>query len=423
MSVALNAKSPYDDKERPAPFDPSIIRDDFPILAEKVHGRPLVYLDNGASTQKPRAVIEAMRCAYETYYANVHRGVHLLSQRSTDKFEAARRTVARFLNASSTDEIVFVRGATEAINLVAATWGRAFLSAGDEIILTQLEHHANIVPWQLLRDEKGIVLRVVPINDDGSLRMDEFHAMLSKRTKLVAVTHVSNALGVITPVEEIIEAAHARGARVLLDGCQGVQHQQVDVQALDADFYVFSGHKLYGPTAIGVLYAKMHVLETMPPYQGGGDMIESVTFEKTTFKRPPHRFEAGTPAIVEAIGFAAAIEYVEAVGLPAISEHEHDLLTYATARLQTVPGLRIYGTAAPKTAILSFTLNGAHPHDVGTILDHAGVAIRAGHHCAQPLMERLDVAATARASFAMYNTRDDVDALIDALMYVRKVFG
>lgn len=404
-------------------FDPLRVREDFPILAEKVHGRPLVYLDNAASTQKPRAVLDAMRSTYETYYANVHRGVHLLSQRATDVYEAARTKVARFINAASTDEIVFVRGATEAINLVAATWGRATLREGDEVVISHLEHHANIVPWQMLRDEKGIVLKVIPIDDDGRLQMDVFRQLLTERTKLVSVTQVSNALGVITPIEELIRGARACGARVLIDGCQGVQHQSVDVQQLDPDFYVFSGHKLYGPTGIGVLYGKMEVLEQMPPYQGGGDMIESVTFERTTFKHPPHRFEAGTPAIVEAIGLGAAIDYVAGLGVARIGEHEHDLLTYANERLAGVSGLHIYGKGEPKTAIISFTLDGVHPHDIGTVLDHAGVAIRAGHHCAQPLMDRLDVAATARAAFAMYNTRAEVDALVDALAYVRKVFG
>lgn len=422
MSVALSI-TPNERRNEPGWFDVGRVRADFPILGETVHGRPLVYLDSAASTQKPRQVLQAMQTAYETYYANVHRGVHLLSQRSTDAFEGARQTVAEFINAGSSDEIVFVRGATEAINLVAATYGRTTLAAGDEIILSHLEHHANIVPWQLLRDEKGIVIKVIPIDDDGRLRMDVYRQLLSPRTKLVAITQVSNALGVMTPIEEIISEAHASGAQVLVDGCQGVQHQPVDVRAMDADFYVFSGHKLYGPTGIGVLYGKMPLLERMPPYQGGGDMIQSVTFERTTFKRPPHRFEAGTPAIVEAIGLAAAIDYVSALSLPRIGAHEHDLLSYASERLTEVEGLRIYGTALPKTAVISFTLDAVHPHDVGTILDQAGIAVRAGHHCAQPLMDRLDVAATVRASFALYNTRADVDALIDALAFVRKVFA
>lgn len=422
MSVALSI-TPNERRNEPDWFDVGRVRSDFPILGETVHGRPLVYLDSAASTQKPRQVLQAMQTAYETYYANVHRGVHLLSQRSTDAFEGARQTVAEFINAGSSDEIVFVRGATEAINLVAATYGRTALAAGDEIILSQLEHHANIVPWQLLRDEKGIVIKVIPIDDDGRLRMDVYRQLLSPRTKLVAITQVSNALGVMTPIDEIISEAHACGAQVLVDGCQGVQHQRVDVRAMDADFYVFSGHKLYGPTGIGVLYGKMSLLERMPPYQGGGDMIQSVTFERTTFKRPPHRFEAGTPAIVEAIGLAAAIDYVSALSLLRIGAHEHDLLSYASERLTEVAGLRIYGTALPKTAVISFTLDAVHPHDVGTILDQAGIAVRAGHHCAQPLMDRLDVAATVRASFALYNTRADVDALIDALAFVRKVFA
>lgn len=399
------------------------LRGDFPILTQTIHGRPLVYLDNAASAQKPRAVLDAMQAAYEGFYANVHRGLHTLSERATEAFEAARDRIARFINAKSSDEIVFVRGATEGINLVAATFGRQFLNAGDEVVISGLEHHSNIVPWQILRDERGIVLKVVPIADDGSLRMDVYREILSPRTRLVAITHVSNALGTITPIEEIIRLAHAAGARVLVDGCQAVPHLPVDVQALNADFYVFSGHKLYGPTGIGVLYGRQAILEELPPYQGGGEMIQSVTFERSVFKAPPHRFEAGTPPIVEVIGLGAAADYVASVGLDGIHAHEEDLLAYATEGLSAIEGLKIYGTAPDKGAIVSFNMDDVHPHDVGTILDRCGIAIRAGHHCAQPVMDRLGVAATARASFALYNTRAEVDALIEGLMVVREVFG
>ena len=405
------------------PFNVEQIRDDFPVLSQSVYGRALVYLDNAASSQKPRPVLDAMAEAYETYYANVHRGVHNLSQRATDAFEQARSTVASFVNAESANEIVFVRGATEAINLVAATFGRKFLSEGDEVIISQIEHHSNIVPWQLLRDETGIVIKAVPIDDDGNLLLEEYENLLSPRTKLVAITHVSNALGTVTPIKDIIRLAHDHGALVLVDGCQAVPHMKVDVQALDADFYVFSGHKVFGPTGIGILYGKMEVLEKLPCYQGGGEMIASVTLERSVFKKPPHRFEAGTPAIVEAIGLSAALAYLDTVGLASIAEHEHELLAYATDRLRRVPGLTIYGTAEQKSAIISFGMDGVHPHDIGTVLDRAGVAIRAGHHCAQPTMDRLGVAATARASFAMYNTRAEIDALTEALALVQELFG
>ncbi len=397
-------------------------RDDFPILSQTVNGRRLVYLDNAASAQKPSAVLDAMRDAYELHYANVHRGVHTLSQRSTEAFESARRKVADFINARRATEIVFVRGATEAINLVASTFGRKMLQAGDEIVLSQLEHHSNIVPWQLLRDEKQIVLKVAPIDDEGSFLLERFADLLSPRTKLVAITHVSNALGTITPIAEIIRLAHNAGALVLVDGCQAVPHTRVDVQAIGADFYVFSGHKIYGPTGIGVLYGKEAILNELPPYQGGGEMILSVTFDRTTYKKAPHRFEAGTPAIVEAIGLGAAIDYLEKVGLDWIEAHEHELLVFATDRLSALPRLRLVGTAERKAAIASFLIDGVHPHDIGTILDQSGVAIRAGHHCAQPLMHRLGVPATARASFGLYNTFDDVDSLADGLQVVLELF-
>lgn len=403
-------------------LDSRLLRDDFPILSQTVNGRPLVYLDSAASAQKPRAVLDAMRDAYEADYANVHRGVHTLSQRATEAFEAARRKVAQFINARRASEIVFVRGATEAINLVASTLGRKMLGASDEIVVSELDHHSNIVPWQLLCDERQITLRVAPIDDAGNLLVDRFADLLSPRTRLVAMTHVSNVLGTITPIAEIVRLAHDAGALVLVDGCQAVPHTRVDVQTIDADFYAFSGHKLYGPTGIGVLYGKEEVLDALPPYQGGGEMILSVTFERTTFKKAPHRFEAGTPAIVEAIGLGAAVDYVEKTGFDRIEAHEHALLDYATERLSALPRLRLVGTAARKAAIASFVIDGVHPHDIGTILDQSGVAIRAGHHCAQPLMHRLGLSATARASFGLYNTADDVDALVDGLQVVLELF-
>jgi len=406
-----------------ATYDIEKIRTDFPILSREVYGKPLVYLDNGASAQKPRQVIDAMKDVFESYYSNVNRGVHWTSQRSTEAFEAGRKTVAEFLNAPSENEIIFTRGATESINLVAHSWGRMNLKAGDEVIISHMEHHANIVPWQMLRQEIGIDLKVVPIDDDGNFMLDEFEKLLSKKAKLVSVTHVSNALGSIVPVKAVIERAHAVGALVLLDGCQAIQHTAVDVQALDVDFYVFSGHKLYGPTGIGVLWGREDLLNSMPPYQTGGDMIESVTFEKTTFKNAPHRFEAGTPAIAEAVGLGAAIDYVQAIGLDNIAAHEHGMLQYATERLLSVECLKIFGTAKEKAAIISFNLDGVHPHDLGTFVDRAGVAVRVGHHCAQPVMDRYGVAATARASFGLYNTRGEVDVLVDALEETRKFFG
>ncbi len=399
------------------------LRRQFPILRRRINGSPLVYLDTAASAQKPMPVLNAMRAAYEGSYANVHRGVHTLGQEATDAFEAARHKLARFINARSACEMVFVRGATEAINLVAATFGRAELRVGDEIILSELEHHANIVPWQMLRDEKGLVLRVIPIEDQGDLSLDQFQDLLTPRTKLVAITHVSNALGTIVPIQTIIRQAHAAGVAVLVDGCQAVPHLQVDVQALDADFYVFSGHKMYGPTGIGVLYGRREILEAMPPYQGGGEMIVSVSFDETTFKQPPYRFEAGTPAIVEAIGLGAAADYLTGIGIERIGAHERALRAYASERLAKIAGVRIFRGGTRQAGIISFVLEGVHPHDIATILDQSGVAIRAGHHCAQPLMRRLGVPATARLSFGIYNTRQDVDSMIEALGAVRELFG
>ncbi len=404
-------------------FDVERVRADFPILTQTVYGQPLVYLDNAASTQKPRQVIAAITEAYETYYSNVHRGLHRLSQVSTDHFEAARQKVARFLNAASDTEIVFTRGGTEAINLVAACYGRAFLKAGDEVVISHMEHHSNIVPWQLLRDQIGIEIKVVPIDDDGNLLFEDYERLLTPRTKIVAMTHMSNALGTIVPIRDVIARAHDVGAVALVDGCQAVSHLEVDVRALDADFYAFSSHKLYGPTGIGVLYGKAELLNRMPPYQGGGEMISTVSFERSTYKSAPHRFEAGTPAIVEAIGLGAAIDYVSALGLEAISAHEAGLLAYATERLLQIPGLEIHGRAKEKASIVAFVMEKAHAHDVGTIVDRAGVAVRAGHHCAQPVMARFGVSATARASFGIYNRREDVDALVTALGQVQEIFG
>jgi cysteine desulfurase/selenocysteine lyase len=405
-----------------AKLDVAALRKDFPILSRTVRGRPLVYLDNAATTQKPQCVLEAILAYYRNDNANIHRGVHELSERATEAYEAARGKLRRFLNAESTREIVFVRGATEGINLVAQSWGRTAVGPGDEIILSHLEHHSNIVPWQMLREEKGALIRVIPVFDDGELDIEAYERMLGPRTKIVAVTHVSNALGTITPVRRIIEMARRWGAAVLIDGAQAVAHLRVDVRELDCDFYVLSGHKLYGPTGIGVLYGKAERLEAMPPYQGGGDMIESVTFERTTYNALPYKFEAGTPHIAGAVGLGAAVDYLEQIGLESIAAHEHELVDYATQALGEVPGLKILGTAREKAAVISFTLEGVHPHDVGTVLDQQGIAVRTGHHCAQPVMERFGVPATTRASFALYNTREEVDALLAGLRYVREVF-
>jgi cysteine desulfurase/selenocysteine lyase len=409
-------------KPASAGFDVARVRADFPILRQLVHGKPLVYLDNAATTQKPAAVIETLNHYYRLDNANIHRGVHTLSERATAAYEGARTTLRTFLNARSTKEIVFVRGTTEAINLVAQTWGRANVGQGDEILISEMEHHSNIVPWQMLCQQVGATLKVIPINDAGELLLDRFSELLTERTKLVGITHCSNALGTVNPVRSVIEQAHAVGAVVLVDGAQAVAHMPVDVQVLDCDFYAFSGHKLYGPTGAGVLYGKEALLEAMPPWHGGGEMIKYVSFEKTVYNDLPAKFEAGTPHIAGGIGLGAAIDYVTHIGLQAIAAHEHDLLAYATTRAGEIPELRIIGTAREKSGILSFDLGRIHPHDIGTILDHQGIAIRTGHHCAMPVMQHYCVPATARASFALYNTREDVDALMNGIRKVIEVF-
>lgn len=403
--------------------DADRIREDFPILKQRVHGKLLVYLDNAATCQKPRAVIEAIRGVYEKDYSNVHRGIHTLSERCTTAYEKARKKVQHFIHAQSEKEIIFVRGTTEAINLVAQTYGRANIGEGDEILITRMEHHSNIVPWQMLCEQTGAVLKVAPIDQRGELLIDEFRALLGPRTKLVSVVHMSNALGTINPVQEIIEIAHGKGVPVLLDGAQAVPHMPVDVSALDCDFYAFSSHKLYGPSGIGVLYGKAGLLEAMPPYQGGGDMIRQVTFEKTEYAGIPYKFEAGTPNIADAIAFGTALDYVNAIGMNAIADYENQLLQYATEKAKQIQELEIIGTAQSKGGILSFTLKGIHPHDIGTFLDHAGIAVRAGHHCAMPVMDFFQVPATTRASFAVYNTLEEVDSLMEEIKEVIKVFG
>ena len=403
-------------------LDVARLRMDFPILSQMVHGKPLVYLDNAATTQKPRAVIDCMANYYAEYNANIHRGVHVLSQQATDAYEGAREKVRRFINAARREEVIFVRGTTEAINLVASSYGQR-LWPGNEILITEMEHHSNIVPWQLLCERSGAVLRVTPISDAGELCLDEFERQLGPATRLVAVTHLSNALGSINPLRRLIELAHGVGAVVLVDGAQAVAHLPVDVQALDCDFYAFSGHKLYGPTGIGVLYGKAALLDAMPPWQGGGDMIREVSFAKTTYNDLPFKFEAGTPHIAGGIGLGAAIDYVSKLGQPAIAAHEHDLLSYASEQAGAIPGLRLIGTAREKASILSFTVAGIHPHDVGTILDDAGVAVRAGHHCTMPVMTHFGVPATVRASFSFYNTIEEVDVLIHGIRRAQEVFG
>lgn len=410
-------------RERATAFDVERIRQDFPILRQQVRGKPLVYLDNAATSQKPQVVIDAIRHYYERDNANIHRGVHFLSERATEEYERARRTAQHFVNAADSREIIFVRGTTEAINLVAQTYGRKNIAAGDEIVVTAMEHHSDIVPWQLLCEEKGARLRVAPINDRGELLVDGFEKLLGPRTKLIALAHVSNALGTINPVAELIEMAHRWNAPVLLDGAQAAPHVAIDVQALGCDFYAFSGHKVYGPTGIGVLYGKAALLDAMPPYQGGGDMISSVTFEKTTYNRLPYKFEAGTPNVSGAIGLGAALDYVTGLGFAKIGAHEEDLLAYATATVSAIPGVTLIGTARQKAGVLSFVMDGIHPHDIGTIFDQEGIAVRTGHHCAQPVMQRFDVPATARASFALYNTRQEIDALARGIRKVREVFA
>jgi len=407
-------------------YDLARVRGDFPILAREVHGRPLTYLDNAASTQKPRAVAAAIVDCYEGWYANVERGVHTLSQLATGRRERARETVRRFLNAPAAEEIVFTRGTTESINLVAEAWGRgtaANIGPGDEVLITGLEHHSNLVPWQRLCEERGALLRVAPLDDRGEVLLDEFERLLSPRTRVAAFAHVSNALGTVNPVREMAGLAHRAGAAVVVDGAQAVPHMMVDVQALGCDFYAFSGHKVYGPSGIGVLWGRKELLDAMPPWQSGGGMVHSVSFERTTYAPPPHRFEAGTPFIEGAVGLAAAIDYLTALGLPAVAAWEGELLALATERLLEIPGLRLVGTARRKAAVLSFTMEGIHPHDLGTILDGEGVAIRAGHHCAQPVMRRFGVPATARASFGLYNTPEEVEALAAALLKARELFG
>jgi cysteine desulfurase/selenocysteine lyase len=405
------------------PFNVEKVREDFPILKQKVHGKPLVYLDNAASTQKPRAVIETMRRYYEQDNANIHRGVHTLSQRATQEYEDARAKVQRFLNAREAREILFVRGTTEAINLVAQTFGRQNVGAGDEVLITHMEHHSNIVPWQILCEEKGAQLRVAPITDEGELILDELEKLMGPRTRLVSVVHVSNTLGTINPVRQIVEMAHRRGIPVLLDGAQAAPHMPIDVQELDCDFYALSGHKIYGPTGTGVLYGKAKLLEAMPPWQGGGEMISSVTFARTTYNVLPHKFEAGTPNIAGGIGLGAAIDYCTTLGLGAIASYETELLAYATDALQQVPGVRLIGTARQRAGTISFVMRDIHPHDIGTILDEEGIALRTGHHCTQPLMERFGVPATARAALAFYNTTAEIDALVRGLYKVKEVLG
>jgi cysteine desulfurase / selenocysteine lyase len=404
------------------PYDVEALRADFPILAERPYGKPLVYLDNAASAQKPRAVLDRLRYAYEHEYANVHRGLHYLANAATEGYEAARESVRRFLNASSHEEIVFARNATEAINLVAASYGLGHIGEGDEIVLSVLEHHSNIVPWHFHRERKGAVLKWVDVADDGALALEDVERALTERTKIVAITHMSNVTGTVTPIKEIVRLAHARGIPVLVDGSQGAVHLDIDVADLDVDFYVFTGHKVYGPTGIGVLYGKRQWLETLPPFNGGGEMIEEVTRESVTYNAPPHRFEAGTPPIVQAIGLGAALDYVEGVGRAQIRAHEDELRAYAHERLGAINALRVIGSAKGKGPIVSFTMEGAHAHDIATIIDRYGVAVRAGTHCAMPLLSRFGVTSTCRASFALYNTRQEIDALADALEQARRLF-
>jgi cysteine desulfurase/selenocysteine lyase len=404
-------------------LDVAAVRAEFPILSETVYGKPLTFLDTAASAQKPRSVIEAETKLYEGYYANIHRGVYKFSQDATQAYEDTRKTVRAFINAKRERECIFVRGATEGINLVAQTWGRANLTEGDEIILTYLEHHSNIVPWQMVAEEKGAVIKVVPILDDGSLDMVAYRDLLSERTKMVAFTHISNSIGTMTPAKEIIRLAHAAGALTLVDGCQAAPHLKIDVQDLDADFYAFSAHKAYGPTGVGVIYGKEALLDAMPPWQGGGDMISTVTFEKTTYNDLPHKFEAGTPNIAGGIAMNEALKFINAIGQDKIAVHENELLAYATKQLSAMNSVKIIGTTPEKGALISFVMEHAHPHDIGTILDRQGIAVRAGHHCAQPVMERFGIPGTARASFGIYNDKEDVDRLVEGLQKVMDIFG
>ena len=419
----MNTASELSRGETFSGLDVERIRADFPALHQKVYGKPLVYLDNAATSQKPQAVIDALTGFYTRDCANIHRGVHLLSERATRSYEATRTKVKRFINAADEREIIFVRGATEGINLVAQTFARMRVEAGDEILISAMEHHSNIVPWQMLTQEKGARLRIIPMNERGELLLDEFEKLLGSRTRLVAIAHVSNALGTINPVSRMIEAAHRKQIPILLDGAQAVPHTRVDVAGLDCDFYTFSGHKMYGPTGVGVLYGKAGLLESMPPYQGGGDMISSVTFEKTIYNRLPYKFEAGTPNIAAGIALGGAIDYLENIGMDRIAAYEHDLLAYATEAFATLPGVRLIGTAAEKASVLSFVVEGVHPHDIGTILDQEGIAIRTGHHCAQPVMDFYNLPATARASLAFYNTREEIDLLIAGIRKVVEVFS
>jgi cysteine desulfurase/selenocysteine lyase len=425
--VTTAAKIPSTESDRArstsAGLDVEKIRRDFPILARDVRGKKLVYLDNAATSQKPRTVIDAITRYYEQENANIHRGVHFLSELATSRHDRARQAVRGFINAADVKELIFVRGTTEAINLVAQTYGRVNVASGDEVLISAMEHHSNIVPWQILCDEKGAKLRVAPINDAGELILEEFAKLLTPRTKIVAVAHVSNALGTVNPLSQIIELAHKKNIPVLVDGAQAVPHMKVDVQALDCDFYTLSSHKMFGPMGIGVLYGKAQLLEAMPPYQGGGDMIASVTFEKTTYNKLPFKFEAGTPDVAGAIGLGAAIDYLNAIGIDKIAKYEHEVVSYAIERLSALSGVRLIGMAKERAGVVSFMIDNVHPHDVGTILDQEGIAIRTGHHCAQPIMDRFGIPATARASFAFYNTKEEVDALVHGIIKVQEVFA
>jgi cysteine desulfurase/selenocysteine lyase len=421
--ITATGKQPKAETTGGPALDVERIRRDFPILQQRINGKPLIYLDSAATSQKPKCVIDAISGYYTSTNANIHRGVHTLSVRATEGYESARRRVRSFINAARPEEIVFVRGATEGINLIAQAFARPMLKAGDEVLITTMEHHSNIVPWQILCDQTGAVLRVAPINDAGELLVDEYRKLIGPRTKIVSFTHISNALGTINPVRELVALAHDRGAFVVIDGAQAVPHLKVDLRAIGCDFYVFSGHKMFGPTGVGVLYGRFELLDRMGPYQGGGEMIKSVTFEKTIYNDVPHKFEAGTPDIGGAIGLGAAVDYMESVRLDRIAAHEHELLQYGTAALSAIPEVKLIGTAREKAAVLSFTVGGIHPHDVGTVLDHEGIAVRTGHHCAQPVMNRFGVPATVRASLAFYNTRAEIDALADGIRRVVEVMG